>query len=146
MAEKYAALGARLLRGDGADPEVFQVIPGVRTIPGPTSTFDTVDVSAHDSAGKFEEIRPTLRRTEEMAIEIVFDPADPEISGLKDDHDAQTQRNFQVEPVDAAGVALVTYDFAAYVIGYAPDAPYDGGLMLTATLKPTGAITATAPV
>lgn len=138
MAEKMAAFGTELQIGDGAGTEVFTTIPGVRSIGGPGSTFDTVDVTAHDSTGAFEEVVPTIRRTEDMAVEVVFDPADTQIAALKADHDARIKRNFKVILPDSAST---TYDFAAYVIGYVPDEPHDGALILNVTLKPTGAIT-----
>lgn len=137
MAEKMAAFGTVLNIEDAATPGSFLAIPGVRSIGGPGSTFDTADVTAHDSPGAFEEIVPTIRRTEDMAVEIVFDPADTAIIQLKADHDNTVKRSFQVILPD---VGATQYDFDAYVIGYVPDEPHDGALILNVTLKPTGAI------
>lgn len=137
MAEKMAAFGTILNVEDTGTPGTYLAVPGVRSIGGPGSTFDTVDVTAHDSTGAFEEVVPTIRRTEDMAVEIVFDPADSVLSQLKDDHDNRTKRSFQVVLPDTGATQ---YDFDAYVIGYVPDEPHDGALILNVTLKPTGEI------
>lgn len=138
MAEKYAAFGTLLQRGDGEDPEVFTTIAGVRNIPLPNISRDTIDVTAHDSPGAFEEIIPTIKRTEAAALEIVYDPADAEHVNLKNDFDNGVKSNYRIVFPDAANT---TKEFAAYVTGFAIEAPHDGALMLSATLKITGAIT-----
>lgn len=138
MAEKYAAFGTILKHGDGADPEVFTGIAGIRSIGGPALTIDTVDVTAHDSAGGFEEIVPTIKRTGDMPLEVVFDPADATHIALKADFDARTRSNYEMVFPDAAPT---TYEFAAYVTGFELDAPHDGALIASVTLKITGAVT-----
>lgn len=137
MSKKYAAFGTLLKRGDGADPENFTVIGGVANISGPGMSLDTIDATAHDSPGGFEEVIASFIRTGEATLEVRFDPGDTEHKALMQDLKDRVNRNFQLVFPD---VDETTWTFSAFVTNYEPAAPHDGLLGLNVTLKPTGPI------
>lgn len=137
MSVKYAAFGTLLKRGNGQEPEEFVTIGGIANISGPGMTVDTLDATAHDSPGGFEEVIASFIRTSEVTLEVRFDPSDTEHQGLLDDLKSRVKRNFQVVFPDADET---TWTFSAFVTAYELTAPHDGLLGLNVTLKPTGPI------
>ena len=50
------AKGTELKVGDGATPtEVFTLIPGIRTITGPSMSAEVIDITSHDTPGGFRD-------------------------------------------------------------------------------------------
>lgn len=133
---KQAAFGTALMMGDGAGPEVFTEIANVTNIGGPALSLDTEDVTTHDSTAAFEEHVPTVLRTGEVSLDIVYDPnagtADA-TTGLVAKLENKTLTNFQLIFPDTT-----QWDFAAYVTGFEPSAPHDGALTATVKMKITG--------
>ncbi len=136
---KNAAFGTKLQMGDGATPtESFTEIAGVTNIGGPGITLDTEDVTTHDSTGAWEQIVPTILRTGEISLDIVYDP----VGGT---HDATTGLVKQAESKTSANYKLIFPDtahtewsFAAYVTSFEPGAPADGALTASVKLKING--------
>lgn len=141
-----AAFGTIIRMGDGnttPGPETFTVIGGVSNISGPGFAVDTIDVTAHDSPGAFEESIASIIRQGELTLDLNYDPNDPTHSG---DPAAATDgmlaalvaravKNFQLE---FPSTPAVEWSFQALVTGFEPGAPYDDKLTASVTLKLTG--------
>ena len=129
---KYPAFGTKLLRGA---VEIAQV----RTINGMNLSVDTVDVTSHDSPDGWEEIIPTILRSGELSLEILYDPNDAThklaAGGLLNDFVSKTSQAFTLTFPTSP---VVNWTFTAYVTGFEPTMPVDGELAASVTLKPTG--------
>ena len=114
----------------------------VTKIDGPAPTLDTIDVTAHDSAGAWHEYVAGLLDGGEVNLELNFDPA------------AATHKNasggLQYIMIQRAltAFALVfpqatnpTYTFNAFVTKFTRSSPFDGSLEGQVTLKISGAPT-----
>jgi predicted secreted protein len=132
---KYSAFGTQLLRG-------AVEIAGVKTISGPGLSLDTEDVTSHDSPNGWEEVVGTILRSGEVTLDIVYDPAAAThkyaAGGLLHDMVSRDSNTYSLVFPDAANT---TWSFSALVTGFEPDAPVDGALAASVTLKPTGDIT-----
>jgi hypothetical protein len=73
---KQAAYGTMLNWGDGGGTEAFAPVAYVTNIGGPGLALDVEDVTSHDQATAWEEVVPTILRSGEVSIDLVFDPAD----------------------------------------------------------------------
>lgn len=125
----------------GGAAEAFTTIAQVRDISGPGLSLDVEDVTTHDSTGAWEEVVATVLRSGEVTLDLVWDPATPTHSngvGLLAVMPRRATRNFKVIFPDAAST---TWSFAAEVTGFEPDAPHDGALTASVTLKLTGEVT-----
>lgn len=135
----------RMGRGDtDPGPETFDAIANVTNIGGPGFSVDTIDVTAHDSAGAFEETIASIIRTGELSLDINYDPTEMTHSGdptplttegLLAVLVARAARNFELEfPTTPA----VVWEFSGLVTGFEPGAPYDDKLSASVTIKLTG--------
>lgn len=125
----------------GGLAEVFTTIAQVRNISGPGLSLDVEDVTTHDSTGAWEEVVATVLRSGEVTLDLVWDPNTPTHSngvGLLAVMPRRATRNFQVIFPDTGAT---TWSFAAEVINFEPDAPHDGALTASVTLKLTGSVT-----
>jgi len=139
MTNAVAAIGTQLKMGDGAASEVFTKIAEVRSIQGPTSTFDVLDATSHDSLNNTREFVAGLIDPGELTFEVLFDPGavtHDATTGLIAKHQARTETNFQLLFLDST---LVT--FAALVTNFEPSEPHDDLQVASVTLKITGTIT-----
>lgn len=132
---KHSAFGIQLKRG-------ATTVAGVKSVSGPGLKVDTEDVTSHDSPGGWEEVVATILRSGEIKVEIEYDPAGAthknEAGGLLYDLSQRAGTAYSIVfPVDP----VVTWSFTAFVIGFEPNAPVDGALTATVTLKITGAPT-----
>lgn len=138
MTDALSGHGTLLQIGDGADPENFTTIAEVRDITGPGLGLDTADVTSHDSTGGWEEHIGTILRSGEVTFDVNYIPTDgthDASSGLINDQESRTLRNFQLVFPDGGGT---TWSFAALVTGFDPTGPVDGELTASVTLKPSG--------
>lgn len=136
---KYDAYGTTFYIGtSGAGTAVAQVV----SISGPSLTLDTEDVTSMDSTDAWEEVVPTIKRSGEVSLELVYDPAAAThknaSGGLLYAFDQRASGTYTLVFPDAASTEWV---FTAYVTGYEPDMPVDGRLAATVTFKPTGDVT-----
>lgn len=125
----------------GGLAESFTTIAQVRNISGPGMSLDVEDVTTHDSTGAWEEVVATVLRSGEVTLDLVWDPATPTHSngvGLLAVMPRRATRNFKVIFPDAASTE---WSFAAEVVSFEPDAPHDGALTASVTLKLTGEVT-----
>ena len=124
----------------GGLAEVFTTIAQVRNISGPGMSLDVEDVTTHDSTGAWEEVVATVLRSGEITLDIVWDPASATHgwgTGLLAVMPRRATRNFQVIFPDTGAT---TWSFAAEVVSFEPDAPHDGALTASVTLKLTGEV------
>lgn len=132
---KYDAYGTAL-KLDGT------AFAQVTNISGPGLSLDTEDVTAHDSSGAWEEVVGTILRSGEITLDIVYDPVTAThknaAGGLLYLLEQRTSDEFTLVFSDAGST---TWTFDAFVTGFEPDAPVDGALTASVTLKLTGDIT-----
>lgn len=132
--------GTLLKIGDGGGSEVFTTIAEVKDISGPALSWETEDVTNHDSS-KWREFVPTIKEGGEVSFDLNYYSAATQDS-VRTDMLAGTKRNFQVVfPLPASGTE--THAFAAYITGIEYDAPVEGVLGQSITLTITGAVTVT---
>lgn len=129
---KYAGYGTILERGS-------TTIAQVTSISGPGLSLDVEDVTTHDSTAAWEEVVATILRSGEITLDIVYDPAAATHSatagGLIADMVARTAQTYSLIFTDTANTE---WTFSAFVIGFEPDAPHDGALTASVTMKITG--------
>lgn len=126
--------GTQFLRGDGGSPaETFTPVANVTSITPPGLSRETIDVTAHDSPDGWMEFLGGLKDGGEVSIEVNYDPAEHDTlaSDLEDD----APRNYQVQFPDQG---QTTWQFAAIMTGFEPEAPYDDKLSATLTFKVSG--------
>lgn len=119
--------------------EYWPEIAAVVGVSGPGLTLDTVDVTAHDSTGGWEEVVPTILRTGEVTLEINYDPAEAThealATGLLFVMSTERLNDFELVFPD---LAVTTWAFSAYVTGFEPGAPHEGKLSAAVSMKVTG--------
>ena len=136
---KYSAFGTVLYRGtSGGGTAIAQV----QSISGPGLSLDTEDVTTLDSTNAWEEVVGTILRSGELSLDIVYDPANATQyasgTGLIADMTGRASTTYTLVFPDSGSTEWV---FAAFVTGFEPDAPHDGALTASVTLKPTGDMT-----
>jgi|GEM_PF-2337902 len=135
-----SSFGLELAVGDGLSPEGFTAIAGVRDTTLGDLGNDSAEVTAHDSATRFREFVPTLRKEVTVGFELTFDSADAtqdESSGLLSDL-VGTIKNYRLTYTDT-GALVAT--FPAYIESFSIKNPVDGAVMADVTLKVSGAVT-----
>lgn len=115
-------------------------VVNVTSVDGPNLSMETIDLTAHDSAGSYREIAPTFLDGGEVSMRLNFDPTAAThknaAGGLMYAHTQRALTNFALYyPVAGSP----TYTFTAYVTEYAPAAPFDGKLEASVKLKISGA-------
>lgn len=121
--------------GDGP-PETFTTVADVTNIDVLDIKVDDIDVSSHESTGKWSEFISGMKDAGELSMDINYDPSV---------HGALfaaigTTKAMKITLTDS-GAAVVT--FSAFINGMKAQAPYDDKLSATVTLKVTGAVTIT---
>lgn len=130
---KYAAFGTTIKRGGTGGT----TIAGVSNISGPGLSLDTEDVTSHDSPDGWEEVVATILRSGEVTLDIVYDPAAAThknaAGGLIHDMASRVAQTYAITFPGA-----VSWSFSAFVTGFEPEAPHDGALRASVTMKITG--------
>ena len=125
----------------GGAAEVFTTIAAVTSIGGPGLGLDTEDVTTHDSTAAWEDVVPTVLRSGEISLDLVFDPTaatQNTSAGLAFKLENKLKTNFKLVFPDTAST---TWEFSGYVTGLEPDSPVDGALTATAKIKIDGQLT-----
>lgn len=131
------AFGTQLQRGDGAGPEVFEAIANVTDITPPGLERETLDVTSHGSPDAWREFIGGLKDGGEVEIEINYDPR--EHDALIADFEDDEPRNYKVVWPKALG----SWEFAAVLTNFEPEAPHDDKLAASLTFKVSGKPTIT---
>lgn len=132
--------GTLLKIGDGGGPETFTTIAEVLDITGPSYELSTEEVTNHDSGG-YREYVPTLQDVGEITFDLNYYSATTQ-DQLETDLRNKTKRNFQLV-FSLLDAQTDTRALAAYVTGIELQAPVEGVLKMSLTLRPTGADTKT---
>lgn len=133
-----SSFGTFLKAGNGGTPtETFTTIAEVKDISGPSWTVDTEEVTNHSTVGGYKEYIPTLLDGGDVTFDLNF-YNDTTHAALWTDMAARTRRTFQVV-FPYSGTNTVT--FKAYVTEIGHEAPVQGVLTRSVTLKVTGAPT-----
>ena len=114
---------------------VSGLVAAVTNISGPGLSLDTADVTAHDSAGAWEEVVATIIRSGEMSLDINFDPAAITHKALLARLIARTTEVWTI------GGAMGVWSFAGYLVGFEPGAPHEDKLTASIRIKPTTTVT-----
>lgn len=120
----------------GGAAEVFTPIAQVSSISGLTLSVDTEDVTCHDSPGGWEESIPTILRSGEISLEIVYDPNEDTHDnslGLLKRIENKIKTNFKI-----VFPGSVVWEFSGYVTGFEPSMPHDGLLGASVSIKADG--------
>lgn len=134
-----SGFGTLLKRGDGGGTEVFTTIAEVRSIGALALTVELIDVTNHSSTGGYKELLPSFKDAGQVTADLNFLPSDATqspTSGLINDFDNRTKRNFRIV---FPNIAATTVTFAAYITNFSVNAPIDDRLSAALTLKITGA-------
>ena len=132
--------GTFLKVGDGAEPEVFTTIAEVKDISGPDMTLNMEDATSHDSGGWREEI-PTLLEAGDISFDINYTGGATQ-SVLEQAQYNREVLNFQmVFPLETP----VTKAFRGVVTSHSFNAPVEGILTASVTIRVSGAITVVPP-
>jgi predicted secreted protein len=133
-----AALGTILKIGSAA---AGVAVVNVTSIEGPGLSTETIDVTAHDSAGAFREEIPTFISGGEVTLRINYDPSEvthgADAGGLVKLWEDRALSAFAiVYPTTPA----TNVEYSGYVTGFAPSAPFDGKLEANVTIKISGPV------
>lgn len=128
--------GMTIKRGDGASPEVFTIIPEVRSITGPDGSATEIDVTDLSSSAK--EFRMGLQDNGSITLDMMYIPANTVHAGLRTDRQNRTLRNFQLLFTDSPAT---TWSFSAYVQGFSVTNEVDSTTNASITLRISGTIT-----
>ncbi len=141
---KAKNLGTALQIGDGAATEVFTTIVQLSSIGGIELLTEVEDVTVHDSVGGFREhIENGLKAYGEVQFEGRWDEAaatHDDTDGLRSKGEATDgPHNWKIIWQD---VGTTTASFAASLINVkVGDAPLEGALPISGTLRITGDVT-----
>lgn len=135
----YLGKGTKLQRKNPVGG-AYEDIAQVRSIDGPSSSSDQVDVTTHSSVGGYREFIPGLKDGGELNFELIVDPADAGFTNVNADFEAQLNREWRVILSDAG---TATIDFLGAVTSRALSIPTDGPITMSVTIKVSGAITIT---
>ena len=127
---------SQVKRGDGASPEVFTLVGQITDLSGPDGSAAEIDISTLDSTAK--EFAMGLMDEGSFSFEMVFDPANAQHVGVRDDRTNKTLRNWQVVLPDGSSTTIA---FAAYITGFSLAAPGDEVWRASVTLRISGALT-----
>ena len=126
MSEAIGTLGTTLKRG-------AQLIAQVQDVSGPDLSTDTDEITNHSSPDGVEEFIPTIKRTGEVTFPLVFDPSNTGHVALGAAWSAKSLDPYVLTYPDGS-----TWEFDAYVTGFADGAPVAGHLSKDVTLRPSG--------
>lgn len=137
----YSSFGTLLQMSDtdgGGGAGVFTTIAQVLDISGPAFSVDTEETTNQSSAGGYEEIIPTIKRSGNLECEILFDPSAAT-------HDQTTGVIFVMNGRKLRSYRLVMptspsrrWNFDAYIVGFDQENPVAGTQRASLTLKITG--------
>lgn len=106
-------------------------------IGGPGLGLDTIDVTTHDTSPAWEEVVPTILRSGEVSLDLIYDPAaathSSAANGLLDRYVDKTLTRCKITFPDTTA-----WIFSAYVTGFEPSEPTDGALTAAVKLKVAG--------
>lgn len=135
---EFEVAGTLFQRGDAASPEVFSTVGEVTSLPSATPSRTIHDVTAINDTSM--QKKPSgLTDGGTMTVEFSYDKDDTEQSGLIDDYDNATLRNFKIVLADGSPETEIT--FSAYVQDYTTPQGGPGDIMtMSVTLNISGSV------
>ncbi len=134
------AFGTSISKGDGEAIEVFSAVGNVTSISLPSLERETYDVTAHDSTDGWREFIGGLKDGGEVSFDVNYDPNEHVPLTMADTAETDPS-NWEVAFPSGA-----LWAFAAILTSSEADAPHDGQLEGSITLKISGAPVFTAAV
>ena len=120
---------------DGGSPAVYATrIREVRSIGGPSETSDEIDVTSLDSTGGRREYLQSFKDADDIPMEINYRPGDTDQAALLALYDTGVVAGGRITYPD-----LATYEFDFFVKGRSRPAQVGDALVITVTLRQTGA-------
>lgn len=109
-------------------------IAELTTISGPALAADTIDITSHGSADGYRQFVQGLKDGGEVALEGLFTNETGQ-AALYTDFNTGTDNSYVIT---FPGTPVTTWTFNAIVTALSTEAPFDGALAFSATLKVTG--------
>ncbi len=132
--------GMRLLKGDGASPEVFQDVLEVIDINPPGLTRNTVQTTHHLSPDGYHEFIAGFKDAGEVAFTVNWVPDHPtqnEVTGVLGMFENGQRGNFKmVIPT----LPREVWQFRAMLTNYSPATPLEDRMTCDITLKISGRV------
>lgn len=128
------AAASAALTGGADGTEVFTTIAEVKSISGPNTSSQVIDVTHMLSDDNTREFLPTLIDPGEMSFGLNFLPASTTHTNLREDQKNRTRRNWKLVFTDSAAT---TYSFAGYVVGFSITSEIESALQAQCSIKLT---------
>lgn len=128
--------GCALKRGDAASPEVFTTIGGVVSFQGPSGSRQVIDTTTLASTGREKEVG--IPDYGQITFDLIYDGDDTSNTGLWDDFQNGTLRNFQMVFDDSP---QEVFSFAGYVLAFSYSANIDDVVRASLTVEISGTVT-----
>jgi hypothetical protein len=129
------AKGTQLKVGNGASPEVFTLIPHIRSVEGPPLERDELESTTHDTPENLRDWVPGLLDIGLISFEFQWVPGQALHAQLISDAMTGTERNYQLVYPDAGNW---TISFRGFVKSISPAAPFDQLLTRSAQIRIKG--------
>jgi predicted secreted protein len=129
----FSGFGAQFQRGDGEEPEGFEVVGEATSISGPGMDREVIDVSSHDSPERFMEYVGGMIDPGEVTFEVNWDP-DLHV-GLVEDFQDPVPRNYKIVLPDPPGGE---WQFQGFITGMDHEFPHDDKMSADFTFKISG--------
>lgn len=141
----HIGFGAQLQKGDGASPENFIAIMGVKSITGPEISRDSVDTTTMNSPNGFRTFIGGLVDGGEVSFEANWLPRDDTqnqaAGGFMAEFDkpsCSSTGNWRLVAPPCEGEADVYLEFNGLVTGQSIELPLDDVMGFTGTIKVSG--------
>ncbi len=136
MTQAVAALGTKLLKGDGASPENFTAVAEVKSLKGPSESMDTIDVTNLDSAGSKEFIQG-LHDAGEVSFTVNWNPSHESLRTFG----PVSNWKIQLPSTGTPPTPLGHLEFAGVVTKFDRDFDESKQLTVDITIKVSGQVT-----
>jgi len=140
MITPVSGFGAQIKVGDGASPEVFTLIEGVRNLQGPTMDREIIDATHHASTGETRQKVTSFKEPGTVTFDLLFDGSDDTHQLLFELWASGELTNFEQIMPDAG---TQEHAYAGYVKSLNQSAPINHVLSVAVTIEVSGAITTT---
>jgi len=127
----------KLLRGDGADPEVFVEVAEILEVGDITISRETYDDTTFDSPDGYEEIGGGKKKVEPIDLKVKYKQDATTAALLRADMDSDTPTNYQIHWPD---VPPTKKQIKALVTKVVMSTPQHENVTETFTFTPSGKI------
>jgi predicted secreted protein len=114
----------------------------VVSITPPSLSRDAVDATHTESPEKWREFIPGLRDGGEVSCEMNFIPAGPGTEAILASFNSDTVQSCRIifpdGDANASPITATVWAFSGFITAFAPEAPFDGKMAATVTVKLSG--------